>query len=61
MIILERKCTYTATNRPKVTWQFKTAGGTVLVFKTKTAALEYASMMNAWQDTLENMTVYNSL
>ena len=61
MIILQRKCTYTATKRPKVTWQFKTEGGTVLVFKTKTAALEYASMMNAWQDTLENMTVYNSL
>jgi hypothetical protein len=55
MIIIERKCTYTATNKPKITWLVKGSKGTIIVFKTKRAAIEYSRMIDAWDDTLKSL------
>ena len=55
MIIIQRKCTYNASNKPKITWHVKVSKGAILVFKTKRAAIEYSSMVNAWDDTLNSL------
>ena len=57
MIIIQRKCTYTTTNKPKVTWHVQDLDKTIQVFKTKKAAFDYANMVNAWDSTLNNMFI----
>ena len=55
MIIIERKCTYNANNKPKVIWRVKGSNNTIIVFKTKREAFDYVSMVNAWDNTLNSL------